>query len=158
MRHLLRAALLFLFLSVSIAEGQTSGTLTGTSQDTGGATAGQQPQPVRSAAEGRPTAEAIRVDHPPRLDGTIGDPLWQQASPIIDFKQREPYEGQPATERTEVRVLYSRNEVYFGVICHDSDTNGPVATQLRRDVTQELDDYFEIVIDSRFDRRNAYVF
>src|ERR1700745_3021988 len=74
------------------------------------------------------------------------------------FKQREPYEGQPATERTEARVLYTRNEVYFGVACHDSVATGPVATQLRRDVTQELDDYFEVVIDSRFDRRNAYVF
>src|ERR1035437_5650286 len=103
-------------------------------------------------------AQAVRVDHAPRLDGTLDDPIWQQASPITDFKQREPYEGQPATERTEVRVLYTRNEAYFGVVCHDSATNGPVATQLRRDVTQELDDYFEIVIDSRFDRRNAYVF
>src|SRR6202035_5502209 len=65
---------------------------------------------------------------------------------------------QPATERTEVRVLYTRNEVYFGVACQDSVANGPVATQLRRDVTQELDDYFEIVVDSAHDRRNAYVF
>ena len=103
-------------------------------------------------------AQAVRVDRSPRLDGTLDDPLWQQASPIIDFRQREPYEAQPATERTEVRVLYSRTEVYFGVACHDSAPNGPVATQLRRDVTQELDDYFEIVIDSRHDRRNAYVF
>jgi len=103
-------------------------------------------------------AQATRVERAPRLDGTLADPVWQQASPITDFRQREPYEGQPATERTEVRILYTRNEVYFGIACHDSVANGPVATQLRRDVTQELDDYFEIVIDSRFDRRNAYVF
>lgn len=103
-------------------------------------------------------AQAVRPDRPPRLDGTLDDPTWQQASAITDFKQREPYEGQPATERTEVRVLYTRNEVYFGVACHDSVASGPIATQLRRDVTQELDDYFEILIDSRRDRRNAYVF
>jgi len=102
--------------------------------------------------------QAVRVERSPRLDGTLDDPLWQQASPITGFKQREPYEGQPATERTEVRVLYSRNEIYFGIACHDSVVKGPVATQLRRDVSQELDDYFEIVIDSRHDRRNAYVF
>jgi hypothetical protein len=121
---------------------------------------GQKPGPpatVNPELGGR-IAQAARVDHAPRLDGTLDDPIWQQASPIIDFKQREPYEGQPATEHTEVRVLYTRNEVYFGIACHDSVANGPVATQLRRDVTQELDDYFEIVIDSRFDRRNAYVF
>jgi uncharacterized protein DUF5916 len=103
-------------------------------------------------------AQAVRVEHAPRLDGTLDDPVWQQAVPITNFRQREPYEGQPATERTDVKILYARNEVYFGIMCHDSMANGPVATQLRRDVTQELDDYFEIVIDSRFDRRNAYVF
>jgi len=33
-----------------------------------------------------------------------------------------------------------------------------VATELRRDLPQNLDDYFEILIDSTHDRRNAYVF
>jgi hypothetical protein len=33
-----------------------------------------------------------------------------------------------------------------------------IATQLRRDVSQEFDDHFEIIIDSRRDRRNAYLF
>jgi hypothetical protein len=103
-------------------------------------------------------ALAVRVDRAPKLDGTLADPVWLQATPITDFRQHEPYEGQPATERTEVRILYSRNAVYFGVRCFDSRVNGSVATQLRRDVSQELDDFFEIVIDSRHDRRNAYVF
>src|SRR5437588_3174029 len=104
------------------------------------------------------TAQASRVDRDPKMDGTLDDPLWQQAAPITNFLQREPYEGQTPTEQTEVRILYTKHEVYFGVVCHDSLVEGPVATQLRRDVTQELDDYFEIVIDSRRDRRNAYVF
>ena len=103
-------------------------------------------------------AEAPRVDRAPRLDGTLDDPLWQLASPIGNFLQREPFEGQPPTEHTEVRILYSKHEVYFGVRCSDSDPKGVVATELRRDVSQELDDYFEIVIDSSHDRRNAYVF
>jgi len=123
-------------------------------------TFGQKSEPAGTAdAEtAERIVEAVRVDRAPRLDGTLDDPIWQQASAITDFRQREPYEGSPATERTEVRVLYTRSEVYFGVACHDSTVNGPVATQLRRDVSQELDDYFELVIDSRRDRRNAYVF
>jgi hypothetical protein len=104
------------------------------------------------------TAQAIRVDRAPKLDGTLDDPLWNQATPITNFLQREPYEGQPPTERTEVRILYTRHEVYFGIICFDSNPKGIVATELRRDVSQELDDYFEIIIDSAHDRRNAYVF
>ncbi len=112
-----------------------------------------------SFAQPLPIAQAVRVEHPPRLDGTIDDPVWQQAAPITQFRQREPYEGQPATEKTEVRMVYTRDEIYFGISCFDSaSSKGAVATQLRRDVTQELDDYFEIVIDSRHDRRNAYVF
>src|SRR5690242_4559602 len=103
-------------------------------------------------------ANATRVEHPPRLDGTLEDPLWLKAVPISGFRQREPLEGQPATESTEVRILYSRNEVYFGIICHDSSPKAIVATQLRRDVTQEFDDYFEIIIDSRHDSRNAFLF
>jgi Domain of unknown function (DUF5916) len=104
------------------------------------------------------SARATRVDRAPKLDGTLDDPLWQQATPISNFLQREPYEGHVPTERTEVRILYTKREVYFGIACFDSDPEGIVATELRRDVSQELDDYFEIVIDSSHDRRNAYVF
>src|SRR5690242_18490584 len=92
------------------------------------------------------------------MDGTLDNPAWQQAQAIDDFRQREPFEGKPGTESTEVRVLYTRSELYFGIKCLTSDSHSVVATQLRRDVSQELDDYFEIVIDSRHDRRNAYVF
>ena len=104
------------------------------------------------------TAHAVRVEHAPRLDGTIDDPLWREATPISEFLQREPFEGQSPTEKTEVRVLYTKSEVFFGVTCFDSAALGIVATELRRDVSQELDDYFEIIIDSAHDHRNAYVF
>jgi hypothetical protein len=103
-------------------------------------------------------AQASRGDRAPRLDGTLDDPLWLQATPISNFLQREPYEGQPPTEHTEVRILYDKHEAYFGITCFDSHPKGIVATELRRDVSQELDDYFEIIIDSSHDRRNAYVF
>ncbi len=103
-------------------------------------------------------AEATRVERAPRLDGTLDDLLWRSAQPITDFRQREPYEGQSPTERTEVRVLYTRHEVYFGISCYDSKPKGIVATELRRDLPQDLDDYFEILIDPTRDRRNAYVF
>jgi hypothetical protein len=104
------------------------------------------------------TAQASRVDRAPKMDGTLDDPLWNQATPIANFLQREPYEGQTPTEQTEVRVLYTKHEVYFGISCLDSKPKGIVATELRRDVSQELDDYFEIIVDSAHDRRNAYVF
>src|SRR5438105_3743206 len=112
----------------------------------------------RVVQEALPSAQAARVDQAPKLDGTLDDPLWQQATPVNNFRQREPFEGQPPTEKTEVRILYTKHEIYFGITCFDSNPGGIFATELRRDVSQELDDYFEIIIDSSHDRRNAYVF
>src|SRR5437667_12818970 len=103
-------------------------------------------------------ANAIRLDHAPKIDGTLDDPLWKLAEPNTNFAQREPYEGQPPSERTEVRLLYTKGEIYFGIACFDSEPEKIVAPQLRRDISQELDDFFEIVIDSSHNRRNAYVF
>jgi hypothetical protein len=92
------------------------------------------PQESVSQNESR-VAEAVRVDRPPRLDGTLRDPLWQSAKPIADFRQREPHEGAIPTEKTEVRVLYTQNAVYFGVRCFDSEPSRIIATELRRDVS-----------------------
>jgi hypothetical protein len=83
---------------------------------------------------GSKLAYAARVDRAPQLDGTLNDPLWQSAEPITDFKQREPYEGQTPTEQTEVRIIFTRHEVYFGVRCHDSTPKRITATELRRDL------------------------
>ncbi|HKW90204.1 MAG TPA: DUF5916 domain-containing protein [Candidatus Acidoferrales bacterium] len=103
-------------------------------------------------------ALAVRAAQEPRLDGTLDDPLWQQAKIINDFHQQEPNEGEPATERTEVRILYTRKAVFFGIHCYDSQPSRIVATELRRDASQDLDDHFEILIDSNHDSRDGYVF
>ena len=104
------------------------------------------------------SAEATRVETAPKLDGTLDDPLWRLAKPITDFRQKEPREGEAATEKTEVRILYTRHAVYFGIECFDSQPSKIIATELRRDVSQDLDDHFVILIDSSFNRRGGYVF
>jgi len=116
---------------------------------------GQSPQTETATSS---AAIAVRVDHSPKLDGTLDDSLWQTAKPVTDFRQREPFEGRAPTEKTEVRILYTRRAVFFGIHCFDSDPSRIVATELRRDVSQDLDDHFEILIDSSHNRRGAYVF
>src|SRR6267154_776016 len=69
----------------------------------------------------RISAEATRVNQAPKLDGTLNDLLWQSANPISDFRQREPHEGEAPSEETEVRILYTRHAVYFGIHCFDSE-------------------------------------
>ena len=114
--------------------------------------------PQRLPAKTTRIAHAVSVTHPPKLNGTLNDPEWQLANPVTEFLQREPYQGRKPTERTEVRILYTRKEVFFGIACDDSKPSGIVATQLQRDLPQNLDDYFEILIDPSHDRRNAYIF
>lgn len=125
----------------------------------GCALAREQTNPSKPASQQTgANAEAARVDRAPKLDGTLEDPLWQSAKAVTDFRQQEPNEGEPATEKTEVRILYTRRAVYFGIHGYDSDPAKIVATELRRDVSQDLDDHFEILIDSNHDRRGGYVF
>ena len=57
----------------------------------------------------------------PTLDGVIDDEAWTAATPYTDFVQQEPNDGQPATERTEVRVLVDKTAIYIGVISFDSE-------------------------------------
>ena len=84
------------------------------------------------------SAVAVRVDSAPRLDGTLDDPLWASGIPITDFRQREPREGEAATERTSVVILYDRRHVFFGVHCFDTAPGGIVATELRRDTDASI--------------------
>src|SRR5215469_10634612 len=114
-----------------------------------------QAQPPRTAAR---VAQATRTERPPRLDGTLDDPIWSLAPRIADFRQREPLETLPATEKTEVYILYDARHVYFGVHCYDSHPEGIIASELRRDLSQDLDDHFAVLIDSNHNRRGGYVF
>ena len=103
-------------------------------------------------------AVAARAEQAPRLDGTLDDPIWQIALPINDFRQREPLETAPATEKTEVRILYDARHVYFGIHCYDTAPAEIVATQLRRDLSMDLDDNFAVMIDPTLSHRNGYIF
>jgi hypothetical protein len=105
-----------------------------------------------------PEAYAVRVDRAPRLDGRLDDPLWQRAKPVTDFLEREPDQGERPTEKTTVRILYTKKEIYFGILCRDDHPNRIIATQLNRDGSLRLDDYFEIIIDPTHSLRDAYAF
>jgi hypothetical protein len=103
-------------------------------------------------------AVAVRTEHSPRMDGTLDDPIWNTAPPVDGFRQREPHETVAATEKTEVHILYDDRHVYFGIHCYDDDPKSIIATQLRQDLSQDLDDNFAIVIDPTLSRRNGYIF
>ncbi len=113
---------------------------------------------VDTSSSPQRTASAIRAQQAPRINGTLDDPIWQTAPVVTDFRQREPLETLPATEKTEVRILYDSRHVYFGIHCYDQTPSAIVATQLRRDLTMDLDDNFAIMIDPTLSHRNGYIF
>ncbi|HJS74652.1 MAG TPA: DUF5916 domain-containing protein [Vicinamibacteria bacterium] len=103
-------------------------------------------------------AEAAEVAEAPFLDGIVEDSVWSTAQLITDFVQAEPYEGEPATERTEVRLLYDRTHLYLGVICYDTDPGGIIVTDSRRDSSLDDTDSFRVIFDTYLDRQNGFVF
>jgi hypothetical protein len=116
--------------------------------------------PAVAALQGhvRPTAAAVRVDTPPRIDGRLDDEVWSRSGPIGPFVQVEPIEGAAPTEATEFRVLYDSEHLYIAVRCFDKDPSGIIGTQMGRDADLDTDDRVEIVIDTFHDRRNAFWF
>ena len=97
-------------------------------------------------------AEAIRID------GVLNEPAWARAAPIGPFLQRDPREGAPPSEETEVRVLFDADNLYLGITCRDRTPSAIVSTQLARDADLEVDDHVMVVIDPFLDHRNGFFF
>ena len=69
----------------------------------------------------RPVANAVKIDEALVIDGRLDEGMWQSASPLSGFVQAEPFQGQPISERTEVRILYDDEAIYVGVTCFDAN-------------------------------------
>ncbi len=104
-----------------------------------------------------PQVTAVRTPEPPVIDGRVDDEVWQRAPVIDTFWQRRPDEGDPATERTEVRILYDDNALYISFICYDRNPDEIVRRLTRRD-RDVPSDRVSIGIDSDFDRKTAFIF
>src|SRR3989442_7950989 len=111
-----------------------------------------------NALEGAARLRVVTATAPISLDGRLGGPFWTTADSIDDFRQREPLEGSPATERTVVKVLRDAAALYTAGRCYGSDGGGVRASQLRRDADLSSDDNVQLLIDSFDDRRSAFLF
>jgi len=111
-----------------------------------------------SAAHGRRSIAAVRVQLPVSVDGSLDEPAWREARASADFLQQEPREGAAASERTEFRVLHTATTLYIGVMCYDSSPQGILATERRRDDNLDNDDSITLVLDTFHDHRNSYRF
>jgi hypothetical protein len=115
----------------------------------------------RTAAQsGRPDVQAYRLAEGESIvvDGAPDESLWQKAAPATNFRQRDPDNGTPATEKTEVRILLDRDRIILGVICFDSEPHRVLGNQMQRDQSFEADDRFMFAIDPFLDGRTGYFF
>ena len=106
-----------------------------------------------------PTSAAVHTDVAPVLDGmVIGDPAYTQTVPISQFWQTTPQEGQPASERTEVYLVYTDRALYVGVICYDREPEAIIVSDTRRDAPLDETDSFQMILDTFLDGQNGFVF
>ncbi len=113
---------------------------------------------AETRTHGQKTITAVRTELPVTLDGSLDEPAWQVARISLGFVQKDPQEGEPSTEQTEFRILYTATTLYIGVVCYDSNADGILATDRRRDSAMENDDTLSIVLDTFHDHRNAFLF
>src|SRR5206468_3252338 len=107
---------------------------------------------------GTAVVQAIAISTPVRLDGRLDELFWAVADSIVDFRQREPDAGAPASERTVVKIVRDASALYVGVRAGDHDRSHIRASQLRRDSDLESDDNVALLIDGLHDLRSAFVF
>ena len=108
-----------------------------------------------------PTARRLvarRATHPIVLDGVLDEADWALAEKTGGFVQSEPNTGAPASEETDVRILYDETTLYIGATMREGDVDGLRVNNIRKDFTEGDQDTFEVLLDTFHDRQNGYVF
>ncbi len=99
-----------------------------------------------------PEARAVALNGQKiRLDGRLDEPVWHTAPAATDFRQYQPDEGKPATQRTEVRFAYDDAALYVGARMFDTAGGAGVRTRLVRRDADPNSDYLQVIFDTYHD-------
>ena len=117
------------------------------------------PATVARSADGGVSVRAVRIYQPLEIDGRLDEDVYKAVPAISDFIQQDPREGEPATEQTEVWILFDDKNLYVSARCWDSQPEREIANEMRRDGTNILqNEKFGISLDTFYDKRNGFVF
>jgi hypothetical protein len=124
--------------------------------------AAQTPAPVAPVVAPVPAAarqaSAMRIQaRAPQVDGRLDDAVWATAPVLGGFTQKEPHEGEPAGERTEVRIAFDERALYVAARLYSSAPAAIQAPVSRRDVWDQAET-FAISLDTWHNRRTAVTF
>ena len=116
--------------------------------------------PAAAAAQNGDAAvgRAAPATDVPRVDGVLDEAMWASAPALGGFIQREPRDGSPASEPTEIRVLFDRDAVYVGAWLYDSRPADIVSGEGIRDYDLAQSDAVLLIFDTFRDEQNAFVF
>lgn len=109
-----------------------------------------QPQEVKNYTAVRITGIPIFID------GRLEEDVWGKAEWAGDFIQHEPYNGKPATQKTEFAVVFDDNNIYVGIKAYDTNPDSIDRRLTRKD--QEEGDMVMVAFDSYHDRLTAFFF
>jgi hypothetical protein len=128
------------------------------------AKANDQPVPPSTLAIALAEADAEAI----QIDGLLSEAAWERVQPATNFRQREPFEGVPASETTEVRVLFGSGMLYIGIKAFDRNADRMISRILERDKIMTADsdgkpafagdDAIALLLDPFHDHRNAFIF
>jgi hypothetical protein len=105
-----------------------------------------------------PTATAVRVATAPKIDGHLDEADWKSAPVMTDFRRDVPSDGKPATENSEIRVMYDNHAMFVGARLY-ARNRATVSRRLsRRDSFSVFNDVFFVLIDSYHDHTTEFVF
>ena len=158
--------------AAAVSPSPTGGTIAGDNADvanvvTGGLSIDAGGETTSSAAPmagnagalaGRVTVRPVRTATPPNIDGRIDDAVWRDAARITDFVQRQPTDGAPATEATDVYIAYDSSTIYLAFHAHYTDPSIMRANRTDRDRAGRGDDLFTVYFDTFLDQQRAYSF
>src|SRR5207237_4547825 len=103
--------------------------------------------------------EAVQITTTLHIDGLLNEPEWNLARPSPRFTQIEPYQGAAPNFETQVKVLYNKQYLYFGIFSKDSLGRKAIrATDFKRDFDYRQHDLINLSFDGFNDRRNAMCF
>lgn len=102
------------------------------------------------------SVDAFMTDSTVIIDGSLNETIWQNSPVISGFIQSEPVEGRASAAKTEVRMVFGRNDLFIGAIMYDEKKN--IENNLGRRDELNRADWFMVSIDSYYNRKTAFTF
>jgi hypothetical protein len=114
--------------------------------------------PFLSASKNDSTKSVIafKLDDSIILDGVLNESVYLNPA-VTSFTQKDPDEGKPASEKTEVWVSYDESNIYFSGRMFDTNADSIDVSLLRRDYVIESD-WFWVYLDPYNDDRTGFFF